>query len=37
MKYFGVDDYIIAAVELYLDVINLFRYLLMLLAASSRS
>ena len=37
MKHFGVDDYIIAAVELYLDVINLFRYLLMLLAMSSRS
>lgn len=37
MKHFGVDDYIIAAIELYLDVINLFRYLLMLLAFSSRS
>ena len=33
MRYFGVDDYIIAAIELYLDVINLFRYLLMFLAA----
>ena len=34
MKHFGVDDYIIAAIELYLDVINLFRYLLLLLAFS---
>ena len=34
MRYFGVDDYIIAAIELYLDVINLFQYLLMLLAGS---
>ena len=34
MKHFGVDDYIIAAIELYLDVINLFRYLLMCLVFS---
>jgi len=33
MRYFGVDDYIIAAIELYLDVINLFQYLLMLLTS----
>jgi len=32
MKHFGVDDYIIAAIELYLDVINLFLYLLQFLA-----
>ena len=25
----GVDDYIIAAIELYLDIINLFMYILM--------
>jgi FtsH-binding integral membrane protein len=35
MKHFGVDDYIIAAIELYLDVINLFQYLLMLLSSSN--
>jgi FtsH-binding integral membrane protein len=34
MKHFGVDDYIIAAIELYLDVINLFLYLLSFLSAS---
>ena len=34
MKHFGVDDYIIAVIELYLDVINLFRYLLMFLSMS---
>jgi len=34
MKHFGVDDYIIAAIELYLDVVNLFRYLLMCLVFS---
>jgi len=28
MKHFGVDDYVIAAIELYLDVINLFLFLL---------
>ena len=33
MKHYGVDDYIIAAIELYLDVINLFLYLLQLLSA----
>ena len=32
MKHLGVDDYIIAAIELYLDVVNLFRYLLICLA-----
>ena len=32
MKHFGVDDYIIASIELYLDVINLFLYLLALLS-----
>ena len=37
MKHMGVDDYIIAAIELYLDVINLFLFLLSLLSASSRS
>mmetsp|Transcript_18641 Transcript_18641/g.44663 ORF Transcript_18641/g.44663 Transcript_18641/m.44663 type:complete len:342 (-) Transcript_18641:353-1378(-) len=35
MKHFGVDDYIIAAIELYLDVVNLFQYLLMLLSSSN--
>ena len=34
MKHFGVDDYVIAAIELYLDVINLFRYLLLFLVSS---
>ena len=29
-----VDDYIIASIELYLDVINLFLYLLQFLVAS---
>lgn len=29
------SDYIIASIELYLDVVNLFRYLLMLLVFSS--
>ncbi len=32
----GYDDYIIAAIELYLDLLNLFLYLLKLLAASRR-
>jgi len=36
MKYFGVDDYIIAAIELYLDFINLFVWLLRLLSAGGR-
>eukprot|EP00962_Isochrysis_galbana_P039590 scaffold14217_cov120-Isochrysis_galbana.AAC.4 len=35
MKYFGVDDFVIAAIELYLDVINLFLFLLQFLAGSS--
>jgi len=37
MKHLGVDDYIIAAIELYLDFINLFLYLLQLLSACSNS
>ena len=37
MMHFGVDDYIIAVIELYLDVINLFRYLLLFLVLSSDS
>ena len=32
----GVDDYIIAAIELYLDVINLFLMILQLLTAGGR-
>lgn len=32
IRKFGVDDFIIAAIELYLDVINLFLYLLALLS-----
>ena len=32
MKYMGVDDYIIAAIELYLDIVNLFLFLLALLS-----
>lgn len=35
MKYFGVDDFVIAAIELYLDVVNLFLFLLQFLAGSS--
>ena len=34
MKYTGIDDYIIAAIELYLDVVNLFLWLLSLLSGS---
>ena len=30
----GVDDYIIATIELFLDIINLFLYILRILAAS---
>ena len=30
------DQYVLAAIELYLDVVNLFQFLLMLLAGSSR-
>lgn len=37
MKHFGVDDYIIAAIELYLDIINLFQYLLYFLSLSGGS
>ena len=36
MKHCGVDDYIIAAIELYLDVINLFVYLLQFIMASGQ-
>jgi len=36
MKHSGVDEYIIAAIELYLDVINLFQYLLLLLTSGGR-
>ena len=36
MKYLGVDDYIIAAIELYLDIVNLFLFLLMLLSGGRR-
>ena len=32
----GVDDFIIASIELYLDMINLFLYILRFLAASRR-
>ena len=32
MRHFGVDDYMIAVVELYLDILNLFRYMLILLS-----
>merc|ERR1712070_1065507 len=31
----GVDDYIIASIELYLDIINLFLYILRILGSSS--
>ena len=37
MTHFGVDDYIIAAIELYLDVINLFQYLLLLLTMGNNN
>lgn len=33
-KVFGYDDYIIAAIELYLDIINLFLYILQMLSES---
>eukprot|EP00747_Dinoflagellata_sp_TGD_P218170 gnl/TRDRNA2_/TRDRNA2_90459_c0_seq1.p1 gnl/TRDRNA2_/TRDRNA2_90459_c0~~gnl/TRDRNA2_/TRDRNA2_90459_c0_seq1.p1 ORF type:complete len:284 (+),score=57.07 gnl/TRDRNA2_/TRDRNA2_90459_c0_seq1:75-854(+) len=33
---FGYDDYIVAAIELYLDIINLFLYILQILAQSQR-
>merc|ERR1712224_504809 len=35
-KVFGYDDYIIAAIELYLDIINLFLYILQILASNRR-
>ena len=31
----GVDDFIIAAIELYLDIINLFMYILLCSSLSS--
>merc|ERR1719229_1830563 len=37
MEVYGPDDAIVAAIELYLDVINLFMYLLELLSAMSGS
>lgn len=36
MNHLGPDDYVIAAVTLYLDIINLFLYVLQILAASQR-
>jgi len=36
MRYMGVDDYVIACVELYLDVINLFMCILSIFQISSR-
>lgn len=35
VTHLGVDDYVIAAIDLYLDVINLFLYLLQLLTLCS--
>ena len=35
MNKFGVDDYIIAAIELYLDILNLFLYILSILSESN--
>ena len=35
MNKFGVDDYIIAAIELYLDILNLFLYILSILTESN--
>jgi len=35
MKYMGVDDAIIAAIELYLDIVNLFVFLLAILSCAS--
>ena len=37
MKHFGLDDYVIAAIELYLDVVNLFLFLLRALSAGGRN
>ena len=37
MDKLGVDDYIIAAIELYLDIINLFLFILQILGSSSRN
>ena len=37
MTHFGVDDYIIASIELYLDVVNLFQYLLLLLTMGNNN
>jgi FtsH-binding integral membrane protein len=35
MHVLGVDDYVLGAIELYLDLINLFMYILRILSASS--
>ena len=35
MNKFGVDDYIIAAIELYLDILNLFLYILSIISESN--
>ena len=37
ITHLGVDDYIIAAIELYLDVINMFLYILQLLVLCGRN
>jgi hypothetical protein len=37
LRVFGVDDWLIAAIELYLDVLNLFLFLLQLLSGGGRS
>ena len=37
MRKLGVDDFIIASIELYLDLINLFLHILRILAGSKRS
>uniref|UniRef100_A0A7S3ABQ7 Transmembrane BAX inhibitor motif-containing protein 4 n=1 Tax=Haptolina ericina TaxID=156174 RepID=A0A7S3ABQ7_9EUKA len=37
MRYCGVDDYIIAAIELYLDVLNLFLFILQILTLSNNN
>jgi FtsH-binding integral membrane protein len=33
----GYDDYIVAAIELYLDLVNLFLYILKILASNRNS
>jgi len=37
MRYCGVDDYIIAAIELYLDVVNLFLFILQILSLTGNN